>query len=196
MKSKINIIYKQSKIINVGNTCAFDTLTFWINLIPTNHGVEILNLLEPNLKNAIIELTKQLYIDSSDNFYLQTRLENINKYIKNYYNVNSYELLSIDDMLYDNETLLESGYLTETFDDFKDISIQIINLGNIHYAIKILINDDDNDITNIIYIDDLNYCGKTKHAENNMSNEKIVLICNVGMNELPNICDKIENMCI
>ena len=195
MKSRINTIYKQSKIINIGNACAFDTLTFWINLIPTDHAVKILKLMEPNLKDAILELTKQLYLDSSDDYYLQIRLEQINNYIKKYYNVTSYDLLSIDDMLYDNEKLLESGCLTETFDDFKDISIQIVNLGNIHYAVKILVNDDDNDITNIIYIDDINYCEKTGHDENS-GNESIVLVCNVGIQELGNICDKIENMCV
>lgn len=193
MKSKINTIYKQSKIVNIGNTCALDTLTFWINLIPTNHGVEILKLLEPDLKNIILELTRQLYLDSSNDYCLQLRLEQINNYVKNYYNVQSYDFLSIDDMLFDNEKLLESGFITETIEDFKDISIQIININKVHYAIKILINDYDNDMTNIIYIDDLNYCIKNKENE---ENEEIVLVCNVNLDELFNLYDKIENMCI
>ena len=193
MKSRTNTIYKQSKIINIGNTCAFDTLTFWINLIPTSHGVEILNLLEPDLKNAVIELTRQLYLNSSNNYRLQFRLEQINDYIKNYYNVRSYDYLSIDNMLFDNEKLLESGFITETIEDFKDISIQIVNINKMHYAIKILINDHDNDLTNIIYIDELNYC---KNYEKNIENEQIVLVCNINLNELSDLLDKIENMCI
>ena len=47
-------------------------------------------------------------------------------------------------------------------------------------------------MTNIIYIDDLNYCINNKDKEN----EEIVLVCNVNLDELFNLYDKIENMCI
>ena len=191
MKQKTKTIFKQSKIINIGNSCAFDALTFWINLIPVEQGIKILKLMEPNLKKAIVELSRQLNYNSSNDYYLQLRLHQINNYIKQYYNVASYDLLSVDDMLFDNEKLLESGYITETFDDFKDISIQIVNLNGVHYAIKILVNDHKNNITNIIYIDDSHYCETV-----GILNEEVVLVCNVNIRELPKLCNKIENMCI
>ena len=190
MEVKHNKILKFSKIMNVGNSCAFDALTFWINLIPIEKAVKILELLEPNLKAAIIELTRQLYMSSFNNYYLQTRLQQINDYIKSYYNVHSFEFLSIDDMLFDNEKLLESGYITETFDDFKDISVQIVHINKNHYMIKIIINDSDNNIIHDIYINDI-----YDDILNNIYSEDIVLVCNFDKNELDKLYDKIESMC-
>jgi hypothetical protein len=190
MEVKHNKILKFSKIVNVGNSCAFDALTFWINLIPIEKASKILELLEPNLKSAIFELTKQIYMSSCNDFYLQTRLQQINNYIKSYYNVHSLEFLSIDNMLFDNEKLLESGYITETFDNFKDVSVQIIHVNKNHYMIKIIINDTDNNILHDIYINDIH-----DDILNNIYSEDIVLVCNFDKNELNNLCDKIELMC-
>jgi len=183
---------KHSKIVNISNSCAFDILTFWINLVPTKHGVKILKLMEPNLKNAIIELTRQLYTDSSTSARLQARLHQINQYVKAYYNVPSFSFLSIDDMLFDNEALLESGFITETADDFKDISIQIVNVNKVHYLIKILIRNADNTLR-IIYIDDLPH--STIDSVAAIPDEQVVLVCNTNIDEMDALFEKIKCMC-
>ena len=62
MERQNNIkIIKQSKVINVSNSCAFDALAFWINLIPTNHAIEMLQLFEPDLRDILLSLIDKYY---------------------------------------------------------------------------------------------------------------------------------------
>jgi len=185
---------RNTKIINIGNTCAFDTLVFWINLIPTEKAVKILDLMDDDLRTLIIRLTEQLYMSSSNNYNLQERLIQINNIVKNKYNVRPESYLSIDEMIFENEKLTEL-LLNETFDNFKDdnnISIQIVHVNGNHYLIKIIINDIENNIINEIYINDiegynLNYI--------DFNSEKIVLVCNLKLDYLDKLYTKIENMC-
>lgn len=185
---------RNTKIINIGNTCAFDTLVFWINLIPTEKAIKILDLMDDDLRTLIIKLTEQLYMTSSNNYNLQKRLLIINNIIKNKYNVRPESYLSIDEMIFENEKLTEL-LLNETFDNFKDdnnISIQIVHVNGNHYLIKIIINDIENNIINEIYINDiegynLNYI--------DFNSEKIVLVCNLKLDYLDKLYTKIENMC-
>ena len=177
-------ILKQSKILNVNNSCAFDSLTIWLNLIPTNHATKIINYFDNDLKYLFVKLTEQLYLKTTPK--LKERLLIINNEIKKHFNTYCNDYLSIDTILFENEKLVESDLLIPK--EAKGISIQIININNNHYVVKIILED------SIIYIDDLVYL--IQHKTKYWNNEKPVIVYNFEKNEdLDNLFDKINYIC-
>ena len=201
----IQIIKFVSKIPNINNSCALDALTMYLELLPEELSTKIINYFDDNLRTLILKLNQQLYVNTINNYELINRLHLINKYFKLINNAHECDFISLDEILFENETLLESGLITETAHDYKKASIQLVNISNSHYVVKLCLKDinDINDKENInnnesindneninekwIYLDDLpNY---------NYINEEIVLIHNFDdIIEINEAFKKIINM--
>jgi len=180
------ILLKQSKILNIGNSCAFDSLTIWLNLIPTDYAVKIINYFDNDFKYLFVKLTEQLYMKTTAE--LKNRLTIINREVKKHFNTHQNDFLSIDDMLFENEKLVESNLLIPKDVKTKKISVEIVHVNNCHYVVKITFDN------NIIYIDDLLYLNH--HSRKYWSEEKPVLSYNFEKNEdIDNLFDKINNIC-
>lgn len=207
-----------SKIPNINNSCALDALTMYLELLPEELSTKIINYFDNNLRTLILKLEQQLYIDTIGDYNLIHRLHLINKYFKKINKSRECDFISLDEILFENEKLLESGLITETAHDYKKASIQLVNISNSHYVVKLClkdINEDNNDNNeninkNINTISIKNSENKINNDSENVNekwiylddlpeyqyiNEQIVLIHNFNdITEINNVFKKIMNM--